>query len=227
MYEYDLPREEPPKRFDEVLEYKKRKEFSTREVGLTHPDNSGFVRIADSGEVEIFAAPGVGIVINPGTRSISIFADSIKFFSKEDDGLRWNNMSFNPASDTYNEPALIKTADFSNNPAFFRTNYYLNNLDNLDELESEDSITIIGDYGLGPGAIPAPKDEEQTTTITAEQEKLIQEYARVNPDSSVFMLRELIQYGYSFDQAIEKIESGDLNTSDNLEDFPWIFNDLD
>lgn len=227
MYDYDLPQEEPLKRFDEVFEYRKRKEFSTREVGLTHPDNSGFLRIADSGEIEIFAAPGVGLVINPSTRSISIFADSIKFFSKEDDGLRWNNMSFNPASDTYNEPALIKTNDFSNNPAFFRTNYYLNNLDNLDQSESEDSITIIGDYGLGPGAIPVSQNEEQTTVISAEQEKMIQEYAKTNSDSSVINLRQLMEYGYSFDEAVAKIESEDLNISDDLENFPWITNDLD
>lgn len=227
MYEYDLPEEAPKKRFDEVAEYKKRKEFSTREVGLTHPDNQGFFRISDSGEIEIFAAPGVGIVINPGTRSISFFADSIKFFSKEDDGLRWNNMSFNPASDMYNEPTLIKTNDFSNNPAFFRTNHYLNNLENLDQLESQEPVTIIGNYGLGSGSIPDNEQEEVTSTITAEQEKLIFDYAKTHSDSEVLHIKELIQSGYSFNEAVQKVNSKDFNYSDNMENFPWITDDID
>jgi hypothetical protein len=33
--------------FNETAEIKRRKEFSHREVGLTHPDNKAFIRITD------------------------------------------------------------------------------------------------------------------------------------------------------------------------------------
>lgn len=226
MFEFD---EENKKKitFDEVVEFKKRKEFSTREVGITHPDNNGFIRISDSGEIEIFAAPGVGLVINPSTRSVSIFADSIKFFSKEDDGLRWNNMSFNPSGDAYHEPAFVKTNDFSNNPAYFRTNYYLNNLDQLDQLDSTKPVTIIGDYGLGDNAIEDDYSAAVISNISAEQESLVREYAKTHAESDVIRLRELLESGYSFSEAVKKLSDNNLNDSDNLENFPWIHNDLD
>lgn len=226
MFEYDNENKKEIK-FDEVLEFKKRKEFSTREVGLTHPDNNGFIRISDSGEIEIFAAPGVGLVINPSTRAISIFADSIKFYSKEDDGLRWNGMSFNPAGDVYNEPVFVKTNDFSNNPAYFRTNYYLNNLEQLDELDATKPITIIGDYGLGNGSVRNSQPADQSSNISSEEEALLRDYAKTHSDSEVTKIREYLQNGYSFSEAIKKNEENNFNNSDNLENFPWIRNDLD
>ena len=65
--------------FNEITELKKRKEFSTREVGINHPDNKAFIRINDSGEIEIFAAPGIGIVISPSTRAISFLLTVLYF----------------------------------------------------------------------------------------------------------------------------------------------------
>ena len=61
----------------EFSEINKRKTFSQREVGLNHPDNPGFIRLTDSGDIEIFAAPGVGLVINGTTKTVSIFAENI------------------------------------------------------------------------------------------------------------------------------------------------------
>jgi hypothetical protein len=37
--------------------FKKRNEFSRREVGLNHPDNNSFIKLSDSGDIEIMAAP--------------------------------------------------------------------------------------------------------------------------------------------------------------------------
>lgn len=213
--------------FDEVSELKRRKQFSTREVGLNHPDNHSFIRVTDSGEIEIFGGPGIGIVINPGTRSISFFADSVKFYTKEEDGIRWNNKSFNPASDKYNEPALVKTNDFSNNPAYFRTDYYLNNLDNIQSEDDNNAITIMGNYGLGSNSISDNISVEKPAILTAEQEKLLTNYAKTHSDREVLVVRELLEFGYSFSEAVQKVKDGDFNRPDNLEDFLYIRTDLE
>ena len=84
-------------RINEIpVEYEltKRKQFSEREVGFNHPDNESFLRLNDHGDIEIFAAPGVGIVISGKSKSISFFGDSIRMYCKED-GLRWNSYNFN------------------------------------------------------------------------------------------------------------------------------------
>jgi hypothetical protein len=215
--------------FNEITELKKRKEFSTREVGINHPDNKGFIRINDSGEIEIFAAPGIGIVISPSTRAISFFADSIKFYSREDDGLKWNNSSFNPASDVYNEPALIKTSDFYNNPAFYKVSHYLNNLDELDEIESVSPITIGGDSGLG--LVPGQEGDFFTPAVEPElsesDQALLENYMKTHSDTEIRMLKYLLINGYSFSEASKKVENNDYQVGNNMEDFPWIENDLE
>jgi len=215
--------------FDEAYEINRRKKFSNREVGLNHPDNSSFIRVADSGEIEIFACPGVGIVINPNTRSVSIFADSIKMYSREDDGLRWNSMSFNPAADMYNEPALIKTGQFANNPAYYNTVRYLNDLEDLKDPQLNIPVTIEGRYGLG-----APQDkidqsigESGDKIIPGNVQTLIDSFAKTNADSDVQKLITLIKSGYSFSQAVDKVKNKDYNLPENLENFPWIKNDME
>lgn len=218
----ERPEDEPIKKFDEIFELKKRKEFSTREVGITHPDNNGFIRISDSGDIEIFAAPGIGFVISPSTRSISLFADSIKFFCRDDDGLRWNSMSFNPAADVYNEPALVKTNEFLNNPAYYRTNHYLNNLENLDDSESNEMVTIIGNYGLRGDTLPGSSEEPVVSNVSFEEEKLIKEFSKTHSESESIRLRELIEAGYEYSEAIKKISSNNNIDSNNMENFPWI-----
>lgn len=213
--------------FDESFELKRRKEFSNREVGITHPDNKGFIRIADSGEIEIFAAPGIGLILNPNTRSVSIIADSIKFFCRDDDGLRWNGKSFNPASDVYNEPALLKTNDFSNNPAYYKSNHFLNNLEQFTQTQEQSAITIMGEYGLGLSLKNDSLNTSDSNGLTLEQKNLINAYAKTHSDSEVVSLVDLMLNGYSFEQALDKIENNDLNNPDSLNNFPWIKNDLD
>ena len=129
----------------EIDELSRRKNFSQREVGLTHPDNPSFVRLTDSGDIEIFSAPGVGIVINGSTKTISLFADNIKFFTKED-GLKWNSMEFNHSATLFSEPALVSANDKSYNPAFLNMNHYIKNLDLIDKEDSQQAVTINGTY---------------------------------------------------------------------------------
>lgn len=219
----DFDQETPKARvFNESFEFKKRREFSNREVGVTHPDNTGFMRIADSGEIEIFAAPGIGLIINPNTRSVSIYADSIKFYSKEDDGLRWNEKSFNPASDVYNEPALIKTNDFLNNPAYYRASHYLDNLNIFDQNQGQDALTIMGKYGLGLERKGQAEQILNSPKLTLEQKKLIEDYAQKNPQEKVILLTDLMFSGYSFQEAIEKMDNNDMNISESTDRFPRI-----
>jgi hypothetical protein len=213
--------------FNETAEIKRRKEFSHREVGLTHPDNKAFIRITDMGEIEIFGAPGVGLVINPNTRSISIFADSIKMYCKDDDGLRWNDKSFNPAADVYNEPALLKTGDFLNNPAYYRTGQFLNNLENYEQEQVVTPITIIGNYGLGLGNDQGSEVVEDPNGFTFEQVSLIEAYSKTHTESEVNKLQQFIKMGYSYQDAVSKVETSDFNEPSDMEDFPWLHNDLD
>lgn len=215
--------------FDENYEIKRRKQFSHREVGLTHPDTASFIRIADGGAIEIFACPGVGIVINPGTRSISLFADNIKFYCKDNDGLRWNSMSFNPASDMYNEPALIKTNDFENNPAFYNAVRYLNNLEEMDQSGPNIPVTIDGEYGFSRPSNPSGSypDRSDENYFSPELNFLIQSYAKNNSDFKVQKLIEFLKNGYSFNDSIEKLNNLDYNNSENLENFPWINNNVE
>lgn len=84
--------------------------YTEREVGLTHPDNSTFFRLRDNGDIELIVNDGLGMVFHQARRTITMYADTIKFLTKEDAGLRWNNYSFNPRATSYSEPAFLQLA---------------------------------------------------------------------------------------------------------------------
>lgn len=129
----------------EADEINRRKTFSSREVGITHPDNPAFIRLTDSGDIELFAAPGIGIVINASTRTVSIFADNIKLHTKED-GLQWNSKQFNSSATVFAEPAFIQVGGADFNPGFKNADYYINNISELDKEDDQPTVTIQGDY---------------------------------------------------------------------------------
>jgi hypothetical protein len=193
--------------FNESDELSKRNTFSKREVGLTHPDTSSFIKLTDRGDIEIFAGEELGIIISPSSGSISIFADVLKIYSKEDDGVRWNNMSLNYASDEYSEPALVKTSKKNINSGFNYADYYLNSLDDFDELESDNNIvTIQGEYAFrdsrpNTGSLSSFQNR---SNITPENTVLLKEYALTNNQDRVDYMKKLLESGYSFDQAREK-----------------------
>lgn len=158
------------KTISEADEINRRKTFSSREVGITHPDNSSFIRLTDSGDIEIFAAPGVGLVINGSTRTVSIFADSIKFHAK-DDGLHWNSKQFNSSATVFAEPALLSAGLSYANPGFKNADYYINNIEQLDKEDAQQVVTIQGDY-----------DYVSNTNTAVEEENLPQNPALANQD---------------------------------------------
>lgn len=81
--------------------------FGDREVGITHTETAAYLKMADSGDIECMAAEGLGFIMHPQNRSITFVADSIRFVTKEQDGLRWNKLSFNPQATSYTEPAFV------------------------------------------------------------------------------------------------------------------------
>ena len=126
-------------------EIKKRKEFSDREVGLSHPDLSSFIRLNDQGDIEIFATPGIGIIISARSKSISFFGDSVRINTKED-GLRWNSYNFNYAASSYIEPTLVKINHNLIHSAQNGVSYYLDSDKKYDQEEKQKPITITGEY---------------------------------------------------------------------------------
>lgn len=197
-----------PNGFNTAQELGLRNSFSRREVGLTHPDTSAFVRLNDRGDIEIFAGEELGIVISPSSRAISIFADVVKIVTKEDYGLRWNNMSFNYASDMYNEPSLVSTSQKEYNSGFNYAHYYLDSVDDFTELEKSDNITTIsGDFAYAK--VPSEAREEsplvnKPSVIGENDRELLKEYALTNRQEKVDYMIKLLESGFTFSQAREK-----------------------
>lgn len=193
--------------FNESEELRKRTTFSRREVGLTHPDTSAFVRLNDRGEVEIFAGEELGIVISPSTRSISIFADVVKIVTKEDYGLRWNNMSFNYSGDEFSEPSLVKTSQKEINSGFNYSNYYLESLDDFELFDKETNVvTISGEYGFSKNRDDLDSRSAAVISgkISEEDYALLKEYGLTNSQEKVDYIKKLLESGFTFSQAREK-----------------------
>ena len=82
--------------------------YELKDVGLTHPDNNAFVKIDSIGRIYIMSEPNLGIVIDPRTHSIAFIGDSVKMMTKPDEGLKWNNLTFNPQATNYAEPTFLE-----------------------------------------------------------------------------------------------------------------------
>ena len=186
------------------FEVKKRKEFSDREVGLTHPDMSSFIRLNDEGDIEIFAAPGVGIIISARAKSISFFADTVKMFTKED-GLRWNSFNFNYSASTYIEPTLVKINKKLIHSSQNGVTHYLQSIIENEQEQSQIPITITGDYGFSSENEETPAQQlttqYSTDGLTEEQIKLIDIYRTDYSLEHISRVVNLIKDGLSFEEA--------------------------
>lgn len=99
--------------------------FGDREVGITHPDVPGFIRIRDNGDIELIAGDGLSLIFNKATNSITLVADHINFITK-DNGLRWNKKLFNGQATKYNEPTFMVADDLSSRSLYRDVDYFLN-----------------------------------------------------------------------------------------------------
>lgn len=199
---------QPNNSFKPENEIGRRNEFSKREVGLNHPDTNSFLRLTDEGDIEIFAAPGIGIIISAVGRSISLFADNIRIFSKED-GLKWNNYHFNFSATDYSEPTLLKIDYQSIHSPQNNAEHYLARLTEISQKQSSKPITISGDFGFSAqnpqqnsgqkSLFGLPTDglsEDQITFVDSILKEYSQEYATT--------IINLLKAGYTFSQAQEK-----------------------
>lgn len=110
-------------------------EFGNEEIGLNHPNVASFIRLRDDGVIEINADDGVSIQLDPQSRSISFIADRVKFFTREEGGIRWNEHELNNRATRFDEPALVEADDQGG-----IVDLYKNSLEFLadeDEVESE------------------------------------------------------------------------------------------
>jgi len=215
----------------EIDELNRRKNFSQREVGLTHPDNPSFIRLTDSGDIEIFSAPGVGIVINGSTKTISLFADNIKFFTKED-GLKWNSMEFNHSATLFSEPTFVSANDKSYNPAFLNMDHYIKNLDLIDKEDSQQTVTINGSYAYkqttNTDVVPLNVLENslldnyftkpQISLMQSTWDSIVDEYKKLTSSAEPVRdfadkIKNYMEEGYSVEQALAKVREsiGDNN----------------
>ena len=191
--------------------FSKRNEFSRREVGLNHPDNHSFIRLADSGDIEIMAAPGVGIIISAASRSIILFADTLKIYTTEDDGIRWNKYAFNYSGSDFTEPFLVPIREYQKSAAYHD---YMDKIQKIQALQNpssnENEITI--DTGLDVGKVNISKQMSfnQITPyeayISEADLKLLEEELKKSTKQKVDYMKQLIYDGYTFNQAKLKAE---------------------
>jgi hypothetical protein len=130
-----------------------RNQFSRREVGINHPDMFSFMKLADNGDIEIMAASGVGIIISAVTRSVTILADTLKIYTTEDDGIRWNKYSFNYAASDFTEPVLVPLQDYQKSAAYYSSEENINDIKITQNTTTADQnpVTIESDYNFtGP-----------------------------------------------------------------------------
>lgn len=192
--------------FPVEAELNRRKEFSDREVGLTHPDISSFIRLNDQGDIEFFAAPGLGIVISARSKSISFFADNIRMFTKEE-GLRWNNYNFNYAASSYVEPTLVKINLNTVHSAINGVHHFLSNLSDIEEQEGKNSITISTEYGFaGDSQIPKQtfSSIDNFEGLNSEQIALVEAYSSSYSQTHIGLLIKYLKDGYEFQLAHQK-----------------------
>ena len=187
-------------------ELKSRKEFSDREVGITHPDIPSFIRLNDKGDIEIFAAPGVGMVISSSSKTISFFGNFVNFVTR-DDGLRWNSYKFNISSYDYSQPTLVKINKKEMNSAQEGVYHYLNLVDKLDQEENNNPVTITGNYTLGEVnqiEYQELQSNEDYSDLSYEDVALLEVYATDYSRDHLDLIIKFLREGLNFSQAHQR-----------------------
>jgi hypothetical protein len=84
---------------------------------------------------------------------------------------------------------------------------------------------------MGRYALRVDQENEPTTGdtsgFTIEQISLIESYSNNHTLKETEMLKQLMLSGYTYDESVKKVHDGDVTVPGNMENFPWIKNDLD
>lgn len=185
--------------------FNKRNEFSRREVGLNHPDVESFIKLNDAGEIEIMAAPGVGIIINGPNRSVSIFADTLKIYTTEDDGIRWNKYAFNYAATDFTEPFLVTLKDFQQSPAYYGYEEKIGKIQSIKNATRNSGVTIQANYEYDAPtvskSITLNVNEYYDENLSDDNLALLKKLEQQESPKVIEYIKELLYNGYTFNQA--------------------------
>jgi hypothetical protein len=145
------------------------------------------------------------------TRSVSIFADTLKIYTTEDDGIRWNSQVFNYAASDFTEPFLIPLREFQKSAAYHD---YLEKIQKIQSVQQsssgEEEVTI--EDGITYGGITISKDitlnkEISYDSFLSEDEfKMLVEESKTSSPQKIEYMKKLIYQGYSYRQAKLKAE---------------------
>ena len=199
---------QPGSSFPVGTELSRRNQFSQREVGLNHPDTNSFLRLNDEGDIEIFAAPGIGIVISATSKTISFFAEKVRFFCAED-GLRWNEFNFNYSASDYSQPTLVKINPKSIHMAQNSAYHYLAKLKDIDQKEKQKPITINEEYGFAQQQSELEQKFNSgfsTDGLTPDQMVFLETMLKDHSIEYIQYAVDLMKSGYSSQQAKEKAD---------------------
>lgn len=96
-------------RFDQQYEQVRKEEtFGPREVGISHPDNNSFVKIADNGDVEVSVGPGCAVILHPQDGSITFVASRVRFLIGDNGAFTINDLILNTDATNYAEPTFVE-----------------------------------------------------------------------------------------------------------------------
>lgn len=199
---------QPSTSFSVGSELNRRNQFSQREVGLNHPDNNSFLRLNDEGDIEIFAAPGVGIIISASSKTISFFAEKVRFFCAED-GLRWNEFNFNYSSSDYSQPTLVKIDPKVIHSAQNEAYHYLGKLKDIEQKQTQFPITMDNEYGFGYQKTETGQNLDtsiSTEGLTPDQINFLNNVLKDYSNEYIEYAVSLMKSGYSNQQAKEKAD---------------------
>ena len=87
-----------------------------KEIALKHPWTEAIVKLTDDGMIDIFADDQLGIRVDPNTKSVNMFGDTVNIIANNLNvrtrpyGFNWNGKVFNPSLYTDGEGKVMLQA---------------------------------------------------------------------------------------------------------------------
>ena len=148
------------------------------------------------------------MIISGASKTISLFADKIRFFCSEN-GLRWNNFNFNYSAIDYSQPTLVQIDHKSIHNAQNDAHHYLGKIKDIEESEKEKIVTIQSDYGFvskEPQINQNYSSQISTEGLSEDQILLVQNILTEHTPEYIDYMVSLIKDGHTFAQAKDKAD---------------------